>query len=884
MALPYTFSGINWSQFKNSDHGPWEYGGNLYSLWVDIPNLTVEVWKSTDDGDSWAEVDAANHPAIFDHLDDLNMSTSGHFTGTDIIVGLSNTSNTSAGFVVFQCDTDTWDATVNTNLRSAYNSGFGFSGFHAYAALKRADNAVVVVGQGDTNGVMGQQYRAVRTRITSTDITTSTWVIAQTLVFGSVQIHYDFIGACVDASGRVYVFAHNSTNSRLECAVILPNNTVSSPIIVDSTVIASGNYAAGMPRVVDSTTDRVVIAYVNSDGVLHRASANVADTPSFTSTSFSSSPNPEYTNSNPASIALDGTTEHWVWPDDVDQDLYWKTGIASPTELLDAVTIQGISAGYISSVGSGGVGYLYNDGGSVKYNGPAGAIIESLTAALSAEGTLTASSDATRGYLAALSAEGTLSASILALATRLLAASLSGTGTAAAETDILRSILPDALSGEGQLLSDVIVSIPIAAALDGTGTLSADALLTRGLISTLDGNGTLSSLLGLLYELSGTLSATGTLSGQLDPTLGLTSSLDAIGTLTGETDITRPVQAGLSGTGSLATALDLTAILAAALDATGTLTTNLDRGRDFDAALSAEGTLAADPVLTRSLLSAMSGTGTLSLDQFFDAFLLFSADLDASGTLAAAASLQAVFAASLDATGTLATTTSRDRGMASALSATGTLSSDADILKTYLGTLDATGTLAAELFTGGFIELLSALSAEGTAEAQVEALFSLSSSLDADGTISADTVLVRGLTGALDAQSDLLASMDAARTFVSSLSAEGILALLAFGPTQVIGSLLRTSPDDLLTLIRTSPTDSLEVSQVMTLIRTSPSDSLLMTLDATALAPIALAIVAPDDPFTDLLTITESADPFSLARTLLDDPLNLSRAEGDDIS
>src|SRR5262245_30889999 len=66
MALPFSFSSeLKWPDHLNARLGPFESGGNLYAVLCDKTANTLEVWKSTDGGNSWAEQDAANHKSAY---------------------------------------------------------------------------------------------------------------------------------------------------------------------------------------------------------------------------------------------------------------------------------------------------------------------------------------------------------------------------------------------------------------------------------------------------------------------------------------------------------------------------------------------------------------------------------------------------------------------------------------------------------------------------------------------------------------------------------------------------------------------------------------------------------------------------------------------------
>jgi hypothetical protein len=69
MAYPYNVDlsivipEATWAQ----NIGPFQYGSEVFGVFVDAVNSNLEVWSSADAGVTWAERDAANHPAIKDY-------------------------------------------------------------------------------------------------------------------------------------------------------------------------------------------------------------------------------------------------------------------------------------------------------------------------------------------------------------------------------------------------------------------------------------------------------------------------------------------------------------------------------------------------------------------------------------------------------------------------------------------------------------------------------------------------------------------------------------------------------------------------------------------------------------------------------------------------
>ena len=349
----------------------------LYGVFVDTATYYLEIEKSIDGGETWNAVDrGAASPSI--------VGTGGYrcydavFDGTTIHIAYVNNN----GLVVvrpFNCLTDSW-GTVTAN-GSGYDPAATVDAHvtntTALMLARRSDGDYIVLRQGDAVANMGTSYR----RVTYSRYEGSTWTNEVDVSEASgTSVHSDLRAIAIDATDRVYLFYTLSSGS-LRAATLSSSNVLTAGINVALGYNYTGNYSAGHAAVIDDSTDRIVCAFVNDTNDMHLLYANVGDAGSlsWSEAVVSSTNDPEYTNSNPASLAINGTTINVIWTDDVTQDLWqdscvsgtWTFG--TDTEILDAVTINGISANYLSGIGSGGVGYFYLDDTTIKYNGPSGA-------------------------------------------------------------------------------------------------------------------------------------------------------------------------------------------------------------------------------------------------------------------------------------------------------------------------------------------------------------------------------------------------------------------------------------------------------------------------------------------------------------------------------
>ena len=370
MALPFSFaSELAPPLNPGNRHGPFEYGGNLYGVFQDTTNIHVEVWKSTDDGDSWSEADSANHKTFSTVPPGRYLDVVQDRVNSNILHILYSVTSTTSRIVVsqFNMATDAWGAT--TGLSGPVLNSSTITGNAVVFLAVRSDGDYVVLYNGLTESSMGTAYR--RARLIRHE--GSTWTEVGIIENDVIAEHRDARAIEMDAADRAYLFYTNTTLSDLRVKTYNSSNALNIAAGTAGTDIdASANvgiYSASHPAWIDTTTDQIVIPYVDSTGDLNLAYADVGDTPSWSTTAITATNDPEYTNSNPASLALDGTTIYAFWPDDTDQDIYRDSGttaggFGTDTEWKDAITCNGISIGKITDA----VGVLYFDGTTVKYD------------------------------------------------------------------------------------------------------------------------------------------------------------------------------------------------------------------------------------------------------------------------------------------------------------------------------------------------------------------------------------------------------------------------------------------------------------------------------------------------------------------------------------
>lgn len=354
MALPFSFSSeLKWSSHRALMHGPFENGTNLYAVLIDDTADTLEVWKSTDSGDSWSEQDSGNHKTVVASQACCHTVQS----GTTLYIAYLIASDV-VNIVPFSMATDTY-GTVITGGPTAAVAGTA-SALSPPILSRRSDGDYVVLHNGPTQSIMGTGYR----RVLYSRHEGSTWTLDTDVAGIDVQIHYDTRAAILGSSDRVHFFWTDATNSDLKHRSLTSANSLNTIQDVDTSVTI-GNYTAGIPTLNGS---EVVLPYKHSTGDLNVARATSADDPSW-STQTVTPADPESTDANPGAAAVDGSVVYVFWPDAATDDIFRDSDGGTGTwgvdvEWKDAVTCQGINIAKITNA----IGVLYNDGGTVKYD------------------------------------------------------------------------------------------------------------------------------------------------------------------------------------------------------------------------------------------------------------------------------------------------------------------------------------------------------------------------------------------------------------------------------------------------------------------------------------------------------------------------------------
>lgn len=113
MAYPYLISSsLLIPDSVVSEVGPHDYNGTRFQSFYDYTNENLEVHKSTDQGQTWSECDAANHPVAHNGADNGRMYGA-HRDESELHFTFRYSGGSGAlGIVVFDMATETWGSVI----------------------------------------------------------------------------------------------------------------------------------------------------------------------------------------------------------------------------------------------------------------------------------------------------------------------------------------------------------------------------------------------------------------------------------------------------------------------------------------------------------------------------------------------------------------------------------------------------------------------------------------------------------------------------------------------------------------------------------------------------------------------------------------------------
>lgn len=836
-----------WSAHKNRRHGPWLIGSNLYALFISGAN--VQMFKSTNGGDTWTTAGAGVPPVSGKAW----VGVSGVVSGTTIHAMLvqAEENNNGESYATFDTTSDTWTTIVaaidgpSTEIRGAAGASYG--------DVYRRSNGEIIIAHTYKFTSMGSGYaRAAWGRWVSG----TTLATASALVDASTAAAHDQPRASVLAGDRLHMFWTVDASNTLLHRAVTTSNTFGTAATIDSTVIGTAIQTCGQATAFTYLGNtRIIVPYIDANGDLRVAYATSADTPTWSTALLTSTNRPEYVNSNPASLAYDGTVLRAFWVNDAQTAIYTASSSdggatwGAQTAIISGLTaVQGISTEFI---GNSTFGILYTNNGTVNYSKyPEATVIpvsvsdtdtisvsESLsiatTSTLSLSDTDTISETSSYSATANVTLTDTTTITEAPLLTSSGTATINDGGTILSADDVMIEqnesflelfdppllgtfILNESLLGaltvsatEGitiELMETVIeVTLSDSGTLSETPTFAIDTLITGADTATIGGADVATPHAELVSSDSDTLTA--------DETLSSASALDTSDTATlaasDVSSILTDMTLSISDSGSVAATETFVTASTIELADAATIPVSEDLASSSMTALNDSNTITSEPLLsTQALLDTSSEAfiGSVANLETLTSSTLTLGDnvaLGASQTLSGHVLIEPADSATIDATEDRVILVSVTGDDESSIAATDELVSSSLVETGDAGTLDAVEN-ASVVTTEVFLDVEDTVTLSELSSYEGDALVAVA---DSDTIAAAEQLNILG-----DDQVSLsdTAMLDTTPTFAT----EGTLSASDEGTTSVeeaISFFLTTSRDDE-TLIAATDTLVLDVA------------------------------------------------------------------------
>lgn len=229
-----TLAGFNVEAIQNGDVGPFQsVAGNRYVILQDGTNFVFRAFKSTNQGQTWAEIDGAHRPS---YSTDVPLP---RFFGFFAVAG-SQDPATNTLFLVyfntaqvvtmipFNMATDTWGAAVPSTV--GYTTpAVGTADISGLAAIHRGVDNTLIVGFSPVQSPAGNDVAS----ILKLNITSGTWDTAWTAIGDPAALigEWEVYGFARGVNNTIHVLLGQqkspAQNSAIWMQVIRPNNTIS---------------------------------------------------------------------------------------------------------------------------------------------------------------------------------------------------------------------------------------------------------------------------------------------------------------------------------------------------------------------------------------------------------------------------------------------------------------------------------------------------------------------------------------------------------------------------------------------------------------------------------------------------------------------------------
>ena len=373
MALPVTITdGVVGDQ--NSYHGPFKSsGGAFYTLLRRNGTSGLGGWKATDPTDSFTEQDTGNRPAFgIGGLRSVWLTQDG-----DDLHSVSQVAARDVWYARFDMANDIWDAIDGASdrdieIESITTPDDGPGANACSIAVESTGSDIVVAYQGDPDMVAGTEY--ARIDANRSDDSGATWG-GPIAIDNAGADHWTGPVIVLGSSDRFHIFFKNDDlNDAFQRRLGSDDSLETFPSSFDTTLSAADPtypFGAGSISYDDGGTQKVRVSYRDFSNKATMAELDSADTPTVSGgVQIGDADNIVVNSTLVAGIAADGTDEHALMAtlaQDLFHDVNTGAGWGTDTEVLDAVTVNHVSPNSYDRSGIK-LAYIYDDGGTVKYN------------------------------------------------------------------------------------------------------------------------------------------------------------------------------------------------------------------------------------------------------------------------------------------------------------------------------------------------------------------------------------------------------------------------------------------------------------------------------------------------------------------------------------
>lgn len=631
-------------------------GGSLFRL-----------MKSSNGGQSWAEIDAAGKPttndleAVFVRQDNATPGLV-HVAQMDsshrVYFHQFRTSDSASG-------ADTWGPIKDVQVQAGTSPNDPTD--QCVQLVQRANGHLLYFYRRASELVSSVQRHRIAYRKSTNQ--GSTWGAEVVLDTGST----DSIGAMacvVGASDKVHIFAEEIALKQVWHRSLSSADSLSAWERCDSTGTDVIDHPLTNAVYMDAAgTERVACAWLTATNALRWAYVDNDGTPAADALVTSSAVRGS-TQGNQSAIAYLAVRDqafHAMYVDDATQDL-WHTsntslaGWTTPTEHQDAINGSWLLTNVYVRAARYRLGIVYDAGGQVTDIGDLWYDERDLGAA---------------GTTHAAGASLAVTATIGAAATR-------------------TAVVGAALAATATVTAGATRTQPAGATLAVTATITSGIGVTRSLAATLAVTATITSGIGVTRALGAALSVTATVTTAAALTAVVGTSLPVTATISSDLTTQGQVQAqaALAVTATITTAARVSAVMAAALAVTATITAAAQRSQQMAAALAVTASIAAAAARTRPLAAVLAVTASIAASAALSAVVTANA-LNVTATITA--SVATILTAALAVTATITTAALRTVGLAATLPVTATVTAAATRTRAVAATLAVTATVTTAL-------------------------------------------------------------------------------------------------------------------------------------------------------------------------------------------